>query len=241
MRNVTGRYDPAHADTGGGLFWTDRSSMIGDILLLRSAMSRCREFDIDQVLDRALDAFWLKGYAATSMTDLLAAMALSKSSFYECFGSKREVLLAALRRYSARELAEARRHFGGAESTAPVAPLLAAWVGHGVAPAKHRPGERCGCLIVNIAVELAPHDAEIEAGVRRHLDELTAFLAETVARGQADGSLSPAFDPARTADALLGLVAGLQVLAKGGFASARLAALADTQLDCLLGGAPPSA
>lgn len=197
-------------------------------------MSRCREFDIDQVLDRALDAFWLKGYAATSMTDLLAAMALSKSSFYECFGSKRAVLLAALSRYSARQLAETRGHFAG---PGPVAARLAAWIGNDVDPGKHRPGERCGCLIVNIAVELAPHDAEIEAGVRHHLDELAAFLAETVARGQADGSLSPAFDPARTADALLGLVAGLQVLAKGGFTSDRLAALADTQLDCLLGTA----
>lgn len=195
-------------------------------------MARCREFDIDVALDQALNAFWLKGYAATSMTDLLAAMGLSKSSFYECFGSKRAVLLAALNRYSARELAETRCHFS---ADAPAAPLLAAWLNHAIDPAAHRPGERCGCLIVNIAVELAPHDPEIEEGVRRHIDAVAALLAEAVARAQLEGAIAPARNPAQTADTLLNLIAGLQVLAKGGMETARLAAIIDAQLDCLFG------
>jgi TetR/AcrR family transcriptional repressor of nem operon len=190
-------------------------------------MPRCREFEIDEVLDQALDAFWLKGYAATSMADLLAAMGLSKSSFYECFGSKRAVLLAALQRYSTRGTQEIRAHFNVDGSAAA---LLAKWLGHSIDPAAHRPGERCGCLIINIAVELAPHDAEIETAVRRHLDGLAAFLAEIVRRGQADGSLASRQDPARTADGLLNLIAGLQVLAKGGIETDRLAAIIDNHL-----------
>lgn len=197
-------------------------------------MSRSREFDIDQALDQALNAFWLKGYAATSMTDLMAAMGLSKSSFYECFGSKREALLAALSRYSARELAETRRHFS---ADAPVAALLAAWVRHSIDPAACRPSQRCGCLIVNVAVELAPHDREIEDAVRRHLDMLAAFLADAIQRGHADGSIPINFEPAHSADMLLNLIAGLQVLAKGGVEAHRLAAIVDVQLDCLLGHA----
>jgi len=195
-------------------------------------MPRCREFDIDHALDQALNAFWLKGYEATSMTDLMAAMGLSKSSFYECFGSKREALLAALSRYSAREMAETRRHFG---ADVPVAPLLAAWVRHSIDPAACRPSQRCGCLIVNIAVELAPHDREIEAAVRHHLDMLAAFLAETIQRGTADGSIPSGFEPAHSADMLLNLIAGIQVLAKGGVETHRLAAIIDVQLECLLG------
>ncbi|BBP02846.1 TetR family transcriptional regulator [Sulfuriferula plumbiphila] len=195
-------------------------------------MPRCREFDIDQALDQALNAFWLKGYAATSMTDLMAAMGLSKSSFYECFGSKREALLAALSRYSARELAETRRHFSAA---GPVAALLAAWVRHSIDPAACRPSQRCGCLIVNVAVELAPHDGEIEDAVRRHLDMLAAFLAAAIQRGHADGSIPTRFEPAHGADMLLNLIAGIQVLAKSGVETHRLAAIIDVQLDCLLG------
>jgi TetR/AcrR family transcriptional repressor of nem operon len=195
-------------------------------------MPRCREFDIDQALDQALNAFWLKGYEATSMTDLMAAMGLSKSSFYECFGSKREALLAALRRYSAREMAETQLHFS---TSAPVATLLAAWVRHSIDPAACRPSQRCGCLIVNIAVELAPHDREIEAAVRHHLDMLAVFLAETIRRGNAEGSVPSRLDPAHSADLLLNLVAGIQVLVKGGVETHRLAAIIDVQLECLLG------
>jgi len=195
-------------------------------------MPRCREFDIGHALDQALNVFWLKGYEATSMTDLMAAMGLSKSSFYECFGSKREALLAALSRYSAREMAETRRHFS---ADGPVAVLLAEWVRHSIDPAACRPSQRCGCLIVNIAVELAPHDREIEDAVRHHLDMLAAFLAETIQRGNADGSIPSGFEPAHSADMLLNLIAGIQVLVKGGVETHRLAAIIDVQLECLLG------
>lgn len=195
-------------------------------------MSRCREFDIDDALDQALNAFWDKGYSATTMTNLMAAMGLSKSSFYECFGSKRAALLAALSRYSARELTEARRQFSAG---GPVAPRLAAWVRHSIDPAACRPNQRCGCLIVNIAVELAPHDREIEDAVRRHLDMLAAFLAEAIQQGQEDGSISSGFEPAHSADMLLNLIGGIQVLAKGGMETHRLAAIIEVQLHCLLG------
>lgn len=195
-------------------------------------MPRNREFDIDQALDQALTAFWVKGYAATSMTDLMAAMGLSKSSFYQCFGSKREALLAALSRYSVRGLAEARLHFSVA---GPVAPLLAAWVRHSIDAGVCRPGQRCGCLIVNVAVELAPHDREIEDAVRDHLDKLADFLAGEIARGHHDGSVPQRFESAQSADMLLNLVAGLQVLAKGGVEPQRLTGIVDMQLDCLLG------
>jgi TetR/AcrR family transcriptional repressor of nem operon len=48
-------------------------------------MARTREFDEDEVLEEAMHVFWRRGYRATSLHDLLGAMALSKSSFYGAF------------------------------------------------------------------------------------------------------------------------------------------------------------
>src|SRR5690349_6094640 len=62
-------------------------------------MARLREFDHEQVLDGALALFWRGGYEATSLDGLLSQVGLSKSSFYGAFGSKHDMLLAALDRY----------------------------------------------------------------------------------------------------------------------------------------------
>src|SRR5258708_8354183 len=62
-------------------------------------MARPREFDIDIALDRAMEAFWEKGYEATSLDDLCEVTGLSRSSLYATFGSKRTLLLQAVDRY----------------------------------------------------------------------------------------------------------------------------------------------
>ncbi len=62
-------------------------------------MARPREFDIDIALDRAMEAFWEKGYEATSLDDLCEVTGLSRSSLYATFGSKRKLLLRSVDRY----------------------------------------------------------------------------------------------------------------------------------------------
>jgi len=62
-------------------------------------MSRPREFEPEEALDRGMKLLWARGYEATSLDHLLAAMKLSKSSFYETFGSKHDLLIASLKRY----------------------------------------------------------------------------------------------------------------------------------------------
>jgi TetR/AcrR family transcriptional regulator, transcriptional repressor for nem operon len=62
-------------------------------------MARPREFDGDVALERAMQAFWAKGYKATSLDDLCGATGLSRSSLYSAFGGKRALLHQSLARY----------------------------------------------------------------------------------------------------------------------------------------------
>ena len=62
-------------------------------------MSRPKEFNPDDAIEKAMQVFWHKGYEATSMEDLLSAMDLNRGSLYDTFGDKRQLFLKVMDRY----------------------------------------------------------------------------------------------------------------------------------------------
>jgi len=62
-------------------------------------MPRTKEFDRDEVLERALDIFWQKGYESTSLQDLVEGMGIGRASLYDTFGSKGLLFGEAMDRY----------------------------------------------------------------------------------------------------------------------------------------------
>lgn len=62
------------------------------------------EFDPDNALHAAMEAFWRHGYEATSLQDLLTAMGISRSSFYQAFGSKHELFERCLALFRERQV-----------------------------------------------------------------------------------------------------------------------------------------
>ena len=62
---------------------------------------RPRAFDRDAALTAAMELFWRKGYSATSVADLCAAMSINAPSLYAAFGSKENLYGAAIERYAA--------------------------------------------------------------------------------------------------------------------------------------------
>jgi AcrR family transcriptional regulator len=64
-------------------------------------MGRPREFDREAALHAAMLVFWQKGFLATSMNDLCDAMGIRSPSLYAAFGSKEDLYIEAVKRYSA--------------------------------------------------------------------------------------------------------------------------------------------
>ncbi len=65
----------------------------------RRSRGRPRLFDEEAVLDQLTALFWQKGYAQTSVSDLVGASGVHKSSLYSTFGTKDELFATILRRY----------------------------------------------------------------------------------------------------------------------------------------------
>ncbi|HEX7688238.1 MAG TPA: TetR/AcrR family transcriptional regulator [Burkholderiaceae bacterium] len=184
---------------------------------------RPREFDVDEVLDKAIAVFCERGYHATSIGDLTAATGLASGSVYKAFGDKRGLYIAALDRYKAVRDAELRAALAPApDGRARVRVALTHY-----AEASHGARGRLGCFVVGSAAELATFDDELSrraaAALRRNETLLTGLLRE----GRADGSIPDHVDPEITGRLLLCLIQGMRVVGKTGTQRKDMLALVD--------------
>jgi TetR/AcrR family transcriptional repressor of nem operon len=169
-----------------------------------------KQFDVDAALTRAMEAFWSNGYEATSTQDLLERMGINRGSLYDTFGSKRSLFLEALRHYQATyqgpRIAAAAR---GRTPRETISLLFDSLVSEALGDT-----ERCGCLLVNTALELAPHDEEIAGIVAEGLRGIETFFRDTIERGRKTGDIPGRVDAVEVSRALLGLMIGMRVLAR---------------------------
>lgn len=172
-------------------------------------MARPREFDEAAVLDAAVQCFWSRGYEATSVRDLITRTGITGASLYNAFGDKRALYQTALDHYVSSSISDRIRR---CEVLAPydaVATFFAEIVRRSVEDRDHK-----GCMLVNAALEAAPHDAEFQRVVAAVLERIEGFFLRCVTAGQADGSITTSLTAADLARHLLGVLMGVRVLAR---------------------------
>lgn len=182
-----------------------------------------KQFDVDETLTRAMEAFWARGFDATSMQDLVRCTGVNRASLYATYGDKRSLFLAALQQYDqnvrkAMLMQIEHRH-------PPVQAIRQLFRVFAEQPPVD--GVRRGCLLSNTALELAAHDEEVRAVVAAGQQDMEAFFRRMVERGRADGSIPAAIDPDRAAKGLLAALLGLAVLVRSRPDPVLLAAVAD--------------
>lgn len=178
-------------------------------------------FDEDAALTRAMGVFWAKGYQATSISDLVAAMGINKGSLYNTFGSKKELFTRAFLKYDReRRQALIARLDRLDDASEAIAGLFDALIAE-----SHGDAERRGCLLVNTALELPNHPRDIQDIVSTAMDDFERFFERTLRVGQQRGQVSTELDPSEAATSLLALAVGLRVLARGPRAAGALDAI----------------
>ena len=188
-----------------------------------------KSFDIDQAIDRATQVFWAKGYESTSLSDLLEATGINKGSFYNAFGSKKKLFTDSLIKYDREQhRATFTRLSAMDDPVAAITTLFDKLIEQSLSDT-----ERKGCLLVNTALDLPQHDDKTRKLVKESLAQAVSFFKQQIELGQKSGSIPKTVDPETTSDALLALLVGLRVLARGVFEHRNLQSIKTQALDLI--------
>ena len=171
-------------------------------------VGRPREFDEEQVLAAAMQAFWRKGYEATSLVDLTDATGLNKASLYRVFGDKHQLFMAALKNYAAIEFRETTAVVS--EKASPLTNIRAV-----VKKITDDAGSEKGCMMINSMVELAPHDAEVKQLLQSFGEQRLQAVQGMIIQAQATGEIRAELDPQKLAVSLMIAFAGSAAMVKG--------------------------
>lgn len=166
-----------------------------------------KRFDPDVALDRAVEAFWTTGFAATSAQDLVDAMGVNRGSLYATYGSKGELYQLALRRYRSRNTTALRAALG---EPGRLVDRLRVVLEDSAAHLVDDPTQR-GCLLVKAAATLRPGEPAAEE-VRAALQDLRQVLAEAIHAAQTRGELPADRDPEALAAFLVTALQGLRLV-----------------------------
>lgn len=153
-------------------------------------MPKQKTYTHDELLASAMQQFWVAGYHATSMDDLVKATQVSRHGIYNSFGSKHGLFIACLRAYQTHVVSPA---FAAVEAPNAGLDAIQGYFDFQLARAKthHLPGP--GCLVANSMTELAPHDDAVLECVQAHEQRLkTGFLNALHGANAAQGKRSTA-------------------------------------------------
>lgn len=173
-------------------------------------MPRPREFEPEDVVAKAMDLFWRKGYQATSVQDLVDETGINRASLYAAFGDKHGLFLRTLAHY-ARSVVPLRA--GILEQPDASLPQIREYF-TAVVNDFSGFGHGRGCLMVNSAIELAVHDPEIADRVADHLEQLEASFAGALGQALERGEIPESSNVPALARFLMATAQGLMVVGK---------------------------
>jgi len=190
-------------------------------------MARIKEYDENEVLQKAMVLFWEQGYEKTSIQDLVTHMGIHRRSIYDTFGDKHTLFMKSLERYD---------EVIGNEIDSEVKVLAS--VKHAIRrlfeiAVYENESKPLGCLTVNTAVELSLHDDKIAEKVVDSFSQTEKLLNELLLRGQKLGEISRHRDAKKLSQFMHNSLVGLRVLAKTNNDKEKLESIIDMTLSVL--------
>lgn len=173
-------------------------------------MPRAKKFREEDVLEKAMELFWKKGFHATSMQDLVNHMGINRASMYDTFGDKERLYLRAFEKYRRKNRQQILDFLASYASVQEgLKALFLSAVQYATQDADNK-----GCFVVNCTTEMLPgHPGMLDLLVQNRKDFETFFL-DYLKQGVQKGEIDHTKNLKATAAYLFTLYNGLKVVAK---------------------------
>lgn len=190
---------------------------------------RPRQFDEIEIIERAAEVFWLKGYEAASAEELLMAMEIGKGSFYLLFkGGKRELFEKTLEHFSQESLNRLKKNI----AEAPDKKAYLKVVFYELTEESHK-SQNKGCYLGNAIVEMSNLDKELQlkAGYLLYKKELE--FVKIITGLQNEGLINTQESAEMLGKYLINLWNGLNITKRCGADTATLKTIIDLSFKIL--------
>jgi AcrR family transcriptional regulator len=161
-----------------------------------------------RILEVAAEAFADRGYAGTSLSDVLKASGVTKGGFYFHFPSKEALALAALRhkqeQWTSAVMAAVLRHPRAVDQLDAMVEALCDL---------HEQDRACRA-ISRLCTELGDGHPELRPQLSTQLTTWMDMVAAVVRRGQDEGDIRPEVEPAVAAEIAVESFIGLETVAE---------------------------
>jgi TetR/AcrR family transcriptional regulator, transcriptional repressor for nem operon len=173
-------------------------------------MPKVKLFNEDEVLEKAMELFWKKGYHATSIQDLVTHLGLSRSSIYDTYGGKKELFNKSFLLYRTSNYNGLKVFF---ESQPTVVEGFKKMFTLAIQESQ-TDSDNKGCFVVNTTTELIPGDDDLVRVLDKNKADFEAFFYTALLSGEQSGEIPKGKDLKAIASLLFILYGGIRVVAK---------------------------
>jgi TetR/AcrR family transcriptional regulator, transcriptional repressor for nem operon len=176
-------------------------------LVLVDHMPRVELFDKEEVLDKALNLFWKKGYNGTSIRDIEKATGLGRSSLYNTFGGKEALFFVTLKRY----LSKQRRDISIAliDAKSPIKAIRAMM--RNSFTEKTKDMQKMGCFMLNSTTELANCNSTFNRFALEYNKSVKQMFVNLIEQAKQAGEISSSKDSKDLANYLFSSIQGFKI------------------------------
>ena len=173
-------------------------------------MAKTAKFDRQEVINKATNLYWKKGFHATSMRNLQTEIDMRPGSIYAAFGSKDGLFKETLRNYTDMALAQFQKL--RTEHDSPMDVLIAFVKAQVIDTQNDAPNGMC--MLSKTIGELTEDNQDLIDMTKAHLSEIANEIVRLIREGQANDEIAQDKNVEDLANHVQIQIAGLRTFAK---------------------------